>query len=282
MPWIVGEAGILGALGVILVTMGLAFIAALSMAAIATNGKVPTGGTYFVLSRSLGAEVGAAIGTIYIVGNVLTIALNSLAFGETLDTYLRKEFGLYLIEDVLYCVRVYGVSVLVVIIVVSFLTPSLRMQTNVDLVMAVIFLIAVLSVLIGAFWQRKTGDVEIGFSGAFAQANLMPSFTPGINMFTVFAVFFPIATGVVSPLNMVPQLENTAVNFPVGVFSGIAVSTFVCMFVFVCVCVCVYLSLSSKICFFFSDCLMAIVIGCSLSREDIKSLYLVLRFESIW
>jgi hypothetical protein len=56
--------------------------------------------------------------------------------------------------------------------------------------------------------------VDIGFSVAFARGNLLWEFTEGYDFFTVFAVFFPIATGVISPLNMVPQLDDVSRNFP--------------------------------------------------------------------
>ena len=48
---------------------------AISMAAIATNGVVPGGGSYFMISRSLGPEFGGAVGILFYL---VTISLNSL------------------------------------------------------------------------------------------------------------------------------------------------------------------------------------------------------------
>lgn len=53
-----GQAGILAGWGVILSCLTLTLITSLSLAAIATNGIPHEGGTYFLISRSLGPQFG--------------------------------------------------------------------------------------------------------------------------------------------------------------------------------------------------------------------------------
>ena len=50
-------------------------LTAISMSAIATNGVVPGGGSYFMISRSLGPEFGGAVGILFYIGTTLAGAM---------------------------------------------------------------------------------------------------------------------------------------------------------------------------------------------------------------
>lgn len=50
-------------------------LTAISMSAIATNGVVPAGGSYFMISRSLGPEFGGAVGMLFYTGTTLAAAM---------------------------------------------------------------------------------------------------------------------------------------------------------------------------------------------------------------
>ena len=61
--WVVGQVGLWLSLLIVLMANGITLITAFSFSAsIATNTRVGVGGAYFMISRSLGPEIGGAIG----------------------------------------------------------------------------------------------------------------------------------------------------------------------------------------------------------------------------
>lgn len=60
--WVVGQAGLLGAFLIILLSNLVSLLTGLSLSSIATNMQVKTGGAYYMISRTLGLEIGGAIG----------------------------------------------------------------------------------------------------------------------------------------------------------------------------------------------------------------------------
>ncbi|KZS02120.1 Bumetanide-sensitive sodium--chloride cotransporter, partial [Daphnia magna] len=75
LSWVVGQAGI--GEGVIIIALAciVTTITGLSMSAISTNGNIKGGGTYYMISRSLGPDFGASIGVIFAVANAVAVAM---------------------------------------------------------------------------------------------------------------------------------------------------------------------------------------------------------------
>ena len=65
MPRITGEAGVGEATIIVVISCLMTFLTALSLSAIATNGKMKKGGSYYLVSRSLGPEAGGSVGVFY-------------------------------------------------------------------------------------------------------------------------------------------------------------------------------------------------------------------------
>ena len=62
---VVGQAGVLYALLIVLASKTITTLTTLSLSAIASNTRVKGGGAYYLISRSLGVEFGGAIGVVF-------------------------------------------------------------------------------------------------------------------------------------------------------------------------------------------------------------------------
>eukprot|EP00040_Diaphanoeca_grandis_P032319 m.195625 g.195625 ORF g.195625 m.195625 type:complete len:1003 (-) comp32576_c0_seq1:270-3278(-) len=91
VPWIVGTAGIGQSLAIVFMCCLTTLLTALSMSAIATNGMVPAGGAYFMISRALGPELGGAVGILFYLGTTTAGAMYILGAVELLLAYMAQD-----------------------------------------------------------------------------------------------------------------------------------------------------------------------------------------------
>ena len=68
--WGIGTAGVVGMLLIFVIAEILCILTVLSLSAIITNGDMAGGGSYYMISRSLGPEFGGAIGILFYVAYV--------------------------------------------------------------------------------------------------------------------------------------------------------------------------------------------------------------------
>ncbi|XP_023646086.2 solute carrier family 12 member 4 [Paramormyrops kingsleyae] len=115
LTWIVGIAGIMQSLLIVLMCCSCTMLTAISMSAIATNGVVPAGGAYFMISRSLGPEFGGAVGLCFYLGTTFAAAMYILGAIEILLSYIFPMAAIFHTSDahggdsaMLNNMRVYG------------------------------------------------------------------------------------------------------------------------------------------------------------------------------
>ena len=72
---VVGQTGIIQAVMIVALSKAITLLTTLSLSAIATNTEGKGGGAYFLISRSLGVEFGAAIGIVFFLAQAISVAM---------------------------------------------------------------------------------------------------------------------------------------------------------------------------------------------------------------
>nr|UQS87555.1 solute carrier family 12 member 7a [Rhamdia quelen] len=118
LTWIVGTAGILGSFAIVFMCCACTLLTAISMSAIATNGMVPAGGSYYMISRALGPEFGGAVGLCFYLGTTFAGSMYILGTIEIFLMYIIPTGASF--NDHLNNMRVYGTGCLVLMALVVF------------------------------------------------------------------------------------------------------------------------------------------------------------------
>ncbi|MEJ1278557.1 hypothetical protein NN561_009479 [Cricetulus griseus] len=128
LTWVVGTAGVLQAFAIVLICCCCTMLTAISMSAIATNGVVPAGGSYFMISRALGPEFGGAVGLCFYLGTTFAAAMYILGAIEIFLVYIVPRAAIFRTDDalkesaaMLNNMRVYGTAFLVLMVLVVFI-----------------------------------------------------------------------------------------------------------------------------------------------------------------
>ncbi len=201
LGWVVGNAGLLGAIVIIVLAHVIAVTTGLSVSSIATDKKIGAGGIYYVLSRSMGIPIGGSIGIAIYVGTSLSIALYLIGFAESFNAFFG--FGTA-INDI----RLTGTLALV------GLTGLALISTSVALKSQFLILTAIIISLVAIFFG--TSNFEPEAVQMFAPKN-------AVSMEVVFAIFFPAVTGFTAGIAMSGDLKDPKSSIPKGTLMAIGV-----------------------------------------------------------
>lgn len=197
LGWMVGNAGLLGAILIILLAKSVTLCTGLSLASITTNIKIGAGGAYSIISRSLGLEAGGSVGIPLFISISLSAALHIVGFTEG---WLRifPEHPPLLVAMLTWA----G------ILVISSISTQFAIRTQ-------FIIMALIAVSLVSFFMITAKPL--------ANPPLLGNFEDG-NFWYVFAVFFPAATGIMAGVNMSGDLKNPRKSIPLGTLSAIGVT----------------------------------------------------------
>ncbi|XP_040535874.1 solute carrier family 12 member 1 isoform X3 [Gallus gallus] len=238
LSWIVGQAGIgLGVIIILLATM-VTSITGLSTSAIATNGFVRGGGAYYLISRSLGPEFGGSIGLIFAFANAVAVAMYVVGFAETVVELLKESDTIMVDES--NDIRIIGTITVVCLLGIS--VAGMEWEAKAQVILLIVLLIAIANFFIGTVIPTNNEKKARGFfnyqASIFAE-NFGPDFRSGEGFFSVFAIFFPAATGILAGANISGDLKDPQGAIPKGTMLAILITTVAYIGVAVCAASCV-------------------------------------------
>lgn len=206
--WVVGNVGLGLTVVVVLVASSITFITALSASAVATNMRVGAGGEYYLISHSLGLELGGAIGIPLFLCRTLSITFYSFGLAESLLSLWPAD------RDPLpgSSVQLLTAIIIVSIIAVAGKSAALALRLQIPIMIAV-----------GLSLLALVGGV---FSGGFQAPQWTPTYrTAPEGFWYVFAVFFPAVTGFTAGIGMSGDLEDPRRSIPKGTLLAVATGT---------------------------------------------------------
>nr|DBA23309.1 TPA: hypothetical protein GDO54_014236 [Pyxicephalus adspersus] len=257
LSWIVGQAGIGLSIVVIAMATVVTTITGLSTSAIATNGFVRGGGAYYLISRSLGPEFGGAIGLIFAFANAVAVAMYVVGFSETV-VELLQENNAVMVDDI-NDIRIIGAITVVLLLGIS--VAGMEWEAKAQIVLLVILLLAICDFFIGTVipMEDKKAKGFFGYKAEIFSENFGPDFQDDETFFSVFAIFFPAATGILAGANISGDLADPQLAIPKGTLLAILITTVVYMGVAVSVGSCVVRDASGNV----NDTLSAAVTNCT-------------------
>ncbi|XP_035236006.1 solute carrier family 12 member 2-like isoform X2 [Anguilla anguilla] len=221
MTWIVGHAGIALSCVIILMAMVVTTITGLSTSAIATNGFVRGGGAYYLISRSLGPEFGGSIGLIFAFANAVAVSMYVVGFAETV-VELLSTIDAHMTDE-LNDIRIVGT--LTVILLLGISVAGMEWEAKAQIFLLVILICAIFNFFIGTFIPMESKQ-PLGFFSYKADIlmeNMVPDFR-GETFFSVFAIFFPAATGILAGANISGDLTDPQSAIPKGTLLAIVIT----------------------------------------------------------
>uniref|UniRef100_A0A669D297 Solute carrier family 12 member 2 n=1 Tax=Oreochromis niloticus TaxID=8128 RepID=A0A669D297_ORENI len=216
MSWIVGQAGIGLTIAIILMATVVTTITGLSTSAIATNGFVRGGGAYYLISRSLGPEFGGSIGLIFAFANAVAVAMYVVGFAETVVELLNVRN----LNDI----RIVGTLTIILLLGIS--VAGMEWEAKAQIVLLVILLAAIVNFFFGSFMPSESKEPKgfFGYHTAILLENFGPEFRDGETFFSVFAIFFPAATGILAGANISGDLTDPQSAIPKGTLLAILIT----------------------------------------------------------
>ncbi len=203
LPTIIGQAGLGATIGIIVIAHIISVTTGLSVSSIATDKKVQAGGTYYMISRSLGLSIGGTLGLALFVGLSFSVSLYIIGFSESFLGYWGWETSRNMIRGA-------GTLALLAVTIITLISTTLALRMQFFIMAAIV--LSLLSIILG---QHDLGPATQGLSLSVAGG--------GASLMVLFGIFFPAVTGFEAGVSMSGDLQDPKKSIPKGTIWAVSV-----------------------------------------------------------
>ncbi|KAL5242036.1 hypothetical protein ACI65C_009446 [Semiaphis heraclei] len=234
LPVIIGNAGIFHSILIVLFSLFIILITNSSLSAISTNGKLKTGGFYFIISRSIGPEIGVPIGILLAFATTAWAALTTIAGSNFVFDAQQHRNGIINENDYVEAKYLYLIVTTIGIIMSVLGCINMDIEAKIQYQLLIPIILYIFNIIIGSFIGPKNiSEKASGFTGFHIETfkqnwnsdymiydNVQQSF------FTIFTRYFPFVTGMHAGLTYLSgDLQNPSDSIPKGTLLSILITT---------------------------------------------------------
>jgi len=232
LGWGIGQVGVSGVFLIFLIAESQAIITVLSLCAIVTNGNMKGGGSYYMISRTLGPEFGGSIGILFYAAYAVGVAFYASGFAEeVVSTWFADSDNQY------WLINAFSSLVLLICLVIAMI--GAECFTKINVILFAFQFLAIFIALIACFFRgtfalqgqtspcltdgEPDGDFK-HYTWSFDRLSDTWAVSGSMSFAATFGVLFPAATGIMEGANLSGDLANPTYSIPAGTLAAIGTS----------------------------------------------------------
>lgn len=197
---VVGNAGLGGAIVIVLLAHIITVTTGLSVSSVATNTRVGAGGAFAIISQALGLEVGGSVGLPLYIAQGVSVSLYVVGFAE----------GWQIIFP-LHPWPLVAIITFVVVALIAFI--STQFATRIQFLILGIVALSLVSIALGSF--------PIAAHTGLTEAPELWGRFPRWDFWQAFTIFFPAVTGIMTGISLSGTLREPRRSIPAGTMGAI-------------------------------------------------------------